>query len=164
VAKNSRFGYAWIIFALALAVHVLDEATHDFLSFYNPSVQAIRARLPFLRLPTFTFRVWLAGLVAGIVLLLCISPLAFRGARWMRMVAVPLAIVVGVFNASLHMLSSVYYHRWMPGVYSSPLLLMAALLLLVSSGHPQDDRARQCKRCGARTKRTFGAVGSDRMA
>ena len=129
MARNNRFGYAWITFALALAVHVLDEATHDFLSFYNPSVRAIRARMPFLPLPTFTFRVWLTGLSAGIVLLLCISPFAFRRARWMRMVAVPLSIVVGVFNASLHMLSSVYYHRWIPGVYSSPFLL------LVSSGY-----------------------------
>lgn len=51
----------------------------------------------------------------------------------MRLAALPLAIVVGVFNASLHLLSSVYYRRWMPGVYSSPLLLAAALFLLASA-------------------------------
>ena len=133
VAKNSRFGYAWVIFALALAVHVLDEATHDFLSFYNSSVMAIRERLPFLTLPTFTFRVWLAGLIAGIILLLCLSPLAFRATPWLRIIAMPLSIIIGVFNASGHILSSVYYQRWMPGVYSSPFLLMAGLCLLVSS-------------------------------
>lgn len=130
---DRRFGTAWLGFAAALAVRVTDEATHDFLSTYNPAALAIRARLPFLPLPTFTFSDWLGELLAGIALLLCVSPLAFRGARWLRRAALPLAIVVGVFNASLHMASSVYYGRWMPGVYSSPLLLVAALFLLVSA-------------------------------
>jgi uncharacterized membrane protein YphA (DoxX/SURF4 family) len=94
---------------------------------------ALRERLPFLPLPTFTFAVWLTGLCVAIALLVCISPLAFRRTRWTRIAAWPLGIVVGVFNASLHLLSSVYYRRWMPGVYSSPFLLAAALFLLVSS-------------------------------
>jgi hypothetical protein len=71
--------------------------------------------------------------MAVVALLLCLSPLAFRGARWLQVSAIPLGIVMGLFNASLHMLSSVYYHRWMPGVYSSPLLLTAAILLLMSA-------------------------------
>lgn len=132
-APNRRFGMAWVAFALALAVHVADEATHDFLSMYNPSVRAIRARLPFLPLPTFTFRVWLTLLIAGILLLLCLFPFAFRGASWLRLLSRPLGILVGVLNATLHISSSVYFHRWMPGVYSSPLLLTAALVLLASS-------------------------------
>lgn len=123
---------AWVAFALALAVHVTDEATHDFVSTYNPNARAIRARLPFLPLPTFTFGVWLALLIAGILLLLCLSPFAFRGNRWLRMSSLPLGIVVGVLNAALHIGSSIYLHRWMPGVYSSPLLLVAALYLLAS--------------------------------
>jgi hypothetical protein len=133
VIPRRHFGIAWISFALALALHVTDEATHDFLSTYNPSVRAIRARLPFLPLPTFTFGVWLALLISGIILLLCLSPLAFRGNRWLRVVSWPLAIVVGVMNAALHISSSIYFHRWMPGVYSSPVLLIAAVFLLVSS-------------------------------
>jgi hypothetical protein len=36
-------------------------------------------------------------------------------------------------NAALHISSSIYFHRWMPGVYSSPVLLIAAVFLLVSS-------------------------------
>lgn len=43
---------------------------HDFLTTYNAYVHAIRVWLPFLPLPTFTFAVWLTGLVAGILLLL----------------------------------------------------------------------------------------------
>ncbi len=133
VRPNRRFGIAWVTFALALAVHVTDEATHDFLSTYNSSVHAIRAHLPFLPLPTFSFRVWLALLIAGIFLLLCLSPFAFRGASWLRTFSQPLAVVVGVLNATLHIGSSIYFHRWMPGVYSSPILLLAAIYLLANS-------------------------------
>jgi uncharacterized membrane protein required for colicin V production len=132
VAVNRRFGIAWVMFALAVAVHVTDEATHDFLSTYNSSVRTIRARLPFLPLPTFSFRVWLALLIAGIFLLLCLSPLAFRGNSWLRIVCRPLGILVGLLNATLHIGSSIYFHRWMPGVYSSPFLVLAAIYLLAS--------------------------------
>jgi drug/metabolite transporter (DMT)-like permease len=130
---NRRFGIAWLAFAASLAIHVTDEATHDFLTTYNASVHAIRARLPFLPIPTFTFSVWLTGLIAGILLLLCLAPLAFRGSRWLRIIAWPLALIVGIFNALLHMGSSLYLHRWMPGVLSAPLLFLAAIFLLARS-------------------------------
>jgi len=131
--RTRRFGIAWVAFALALAVHVTDEATHNFLAVYNPSVLAIRARLPFLPIPTFTFGVWISLLIAGIVLLLSLSPLAFRDSDWLRIAAWPLGLIIGIANASLHISSSIYYQRWMPGVYSSPVLLLAATYLLAAS-------------------------------
>jgi len=129
---NRGFGIAWLLFAIALGFHVADEATHNFLSTYNPSVRAIRERFPFLSLPTFTFAVWLTLLIVGILLSLCLSPLAFRGTPWLRIVSLPLGIVVGVLNAALHIGSSIHFHRWMPGVFSSPLLLLAATYLLAT--------------------------------
>jgi len=63
-------GPAWVALCVALAIHVADEALTDFLSVYNPAVRAIRARFPFLPLPTFTFRIWLGGLIVVTVLLL----------------------------------------------------------------------------------------------
>lgn len=42
-----RFGTAWVALTLSLAVHVTDEALTDFLSIYNPTVQAIRSRFSF---------------------------------------------------------------------------------------------------------------------
>jgi hypothetical protein len=33
--SNQRFGIFWLVFGYTLAVHVLDEASHDFLSVYN---------------------------------------------------------------------------------------------------------------------------------
>ena len=40
-----QFGVAWIAFALAVALHVSDEANHDFLATYNPNARAIRRHL-----------------------------------------------------------------------------------------------------------------------
>lgn len=131
--RRRAFGFAWVAFAVALGLHVYDEATHNFLSVYNPTAEAIRHRLPFLPLPTFTFAVWLTGLCTAIALLLMASPIAFRNVRWLRVAACPLGIVVGIVNASLHLLSSAYYHRCMPGVLSSPLLIVAAVFLLLSA-------------------------------
>ena len=130
---HRSFGIAWLVFAVALAVHVADEAKHDFLSTYNPTVRAIRARLPFLPIPTLTVKRWLGQLIAGIALLFALSPLAFAGSHPLRLAAWPLAIVVGIFNAGLHFGTSAYYRRCMPGVYSSPLLLAASIFLLAAS-------------------------------
>lgn len=130
---DRRFGTAWMAFAFAFALHFMDEAVHDFLSVYNPAIRRIRDHLPFLPLPTFSFKAWIALLIAGFVLLLCLAPVAFRGSGWLRVVSRPVAILAGVLNALLHLASSAYLHRWMPGVYSSPFLLAAALYLLSAS-------------------------------
>jgi hypothetical protein len=126
-----NFGWGWVALSLALACHVTDEALTNFLSVYNPMVLALRQRVPFLILPTFTFRVWLSGLVLGIVLLLALSPFAFRHARWLTIPAYVLGIMM-VFNGAQHIVGSVYMTRWMPGVYSSPLLLASSVYLLAS--------------------------------
>ena len=126
-----NFGLAWIAFALAVALHVADEASHDFLATYNSNARAIRAKLH-LPVPVFTFRMWLMGLMAGITLLLALSPLAFHGSHWLRGTALPLAILVGVFNALLHLGGSLLYRRKMAGVLSAPVLLATGAWLLWS--------------------------------
>lgn len=127
-----RFGYAWIFLAAALALHVTDEAMTDFLSVYNPAVRAIRERLPFLPIPTFTFGVWLTGLCIGILLLFCLSPLAFRGNRFLIWIAFPLSIIM-FGNGLLHIAGSFYLGRLMPGVYSAPILLLASAWLFINA-------------------------------
>ena len=128
-AGASRFGLAWVALCGALAIHVVDEALTDFLSVYNPAVQAIRARFSFLPLPAFTFPVWLGGLITVTILLFALSPAAFREEPVMR----PAAYVFGVVmagNGLLHLVGSVYMRRAMPGVYSAPLIVAAAVYLL----------------------------------
>lgn len=126
-----NFGLAWIAFALAVALHVADEARHDFLAVYNPNARAIRRRLH-VPVPVFSFRAWLSGLVAGIALLLLLSPLAFRGTQWIRIAALFLAAIVGLGNALLHIGASLHYRKKMAGVLSSPFLLAAGGWLLLS--------------------------------
>jgi len=124
------FGRAWLALAGALAIHVTDEALTDFLAVYNSTVLVIRARLPWSPLPTFTFRVWVFGLAALVALLFALSPAASRGARWIAVVAVPFsAMMIG--NGLLHVGSSIYLWRFMPGVYSSPILITASVLSLI---------------------------------
>ena len=139
-ARNARFGAAWLLFALALALHAIDEANHHFLAYYNPNARMIRERLH-IPVPVFTPEMFALTLGAAVMLLLLLTPSAFRGARWMRWLAVPLAIVAGIGNALLHIISSAYFHRFMPGVYSSPVLLVAAIFLLVAA-KPRSDRAK----------------------
>jgi len=126
----AQFGFAWLALAAAIAVHVADEALTGFLGVYNPAVRRIRAILPWLPLPTFTFPIWIAGLGAGIALLLALGPAAFRGAHWVVVAAVPLSVIM-IGNGLGHLGSSAYMRRLMPGVYSSPLLIAAAVLALV---------------------------------
>jgi hypothetical protein len=123
---------AWVCLAVALALHVTDEALTGFLPVYNGIVGEIRASLPWLPLPTFTFPVWLAGLVLGILVLLALTPAVSRGAHWIRVVSLVLSIVM-IGNALAHLGASVYWGRVAPGAYSSPLLLLAAVALLVTA-------------------------------
>jgi hypothetical protein len=128
-ADRRNLGRAWLGVCFALAIHVADEALTDFLSVYNPSVIAIRQRLPWLPLPTFTFGIWLAGLIFAVVLLLLLSRFAFRGARWMALLSYPFGVLM-LLNGLNHIAWSFYFRRWMPGVYSSPLLMIASIYLL----------------------------------
>ena len=125
------FGWGWVALCIALAIHVLDEALTDFLSDYNPAVRAVRARFPFLPLPTFTFPIWLGGLTVVTLLLFALAPAAFRGAPGMRGAAYVFGIVMAG-NGLLHIAGSLYMRRLMPGGYSAPLILAAAVYLLAS--------------------------------
>src|SRR5687768_8614122 len=60
---RDRWALAWAGLTAAFAVHVVDEATHDFLAWYNPSAIRLQERLEGLPFPpVFSFTVWLAGL------------------------------------------------------------------------------------------------------
>jgi hypothetical protein len=127
-----RHGIAWTLLALALALHVADEAANDFLSVYNPSVLRIRQAVPWLPLPVFTFDVWIAGLIAAVLLLLVLSRFVFLGRRW----TIPASYLLGGFmtlNAIGHFAGSLVMGRAMPGVYSSPFLFAASIFLIFTA-------------------------------
>jgi hypothetical protein len=125
-------GVAWVALAIALALHVLDEALHGFLSYWNPAALEMRERLSSFFPPTFSFEAWLTGLIVGVIILLALSPFAFRRARWLRPVALALSVIM-ILNAGSHFSWSVVRGEVVPGTYSSPVLLVAALFLLVAA-------------------------------
>lgn len=120
----------------ALAIHVVDEALTDFLAVYNPTVLAVRQRYPSLPLPEFTFETWLSLLIFAILALVAASYFVWKG-RWaMRPISHVFAIVM-LLNGLLHIAWSIYAWKLMPGVYSSPLLLVASIALIVyTRAHP----------------------------
>jgi hypothetical protein len=129
-----------VALAVALALHVIDEAAHDFLSWYNPAALAIRQRLPWLPLPVFGFTEWIAGLAAGVLLLLVLSPLAYRANRALRIVAIVLGVLMTA-NGLNHLIASAWSGRLMPGAISSPLLIAASVWLLRAAARARPARA-----------------------
>jgi hypothetical protein len=129
---SRTWGWSWLALTGALAFHVADEAANDFLGVYNPTVRAIRARFPFLPFPTFTFAIWLTGLILAVVVLAALSVFVFRGRRAARYLAWPYGVFMFV-NGLQHIAGSVYMRRLMPGVISSPLLLATSVALLIAT-------------------------------
>ena len=138
-SRLRRLGMAWVGFGIVLALHVTDEALTGFLSVYNPTVLALRAQLGFWPMPTFSFGIWLSGLIIGVAFLVSLSPFAFRNARLFRPFSYFCVAVVGLLNALGHTVATILGHtvasvrfaRPAPGFYSSPLLFLAACWVLL---------------------------------
>jgi hypothetical protein len=128
----ARWRRAWLGLAAALGLHVTDEALTDFLPAYNRVVSSMRESVPWLALPTFTFPVWLTGLVLLVATLFALTPMLLRGARWLRPVSYFLGVLM-VGNALGHLGASILLRRVAPGALSSPVLLVAAVSLLIAT-------------------------------
>jgi hypothetical protein len=136
--QESKLLVSWLLLCAAIALHVLDEATHNFLAVYNPSVLALRTRVPWLPVPVFSFKLWIGGLAIAIALLLSLSPFVSRGARWVRRVAFVVSVLM-IANGLNHTagtilgrtVGSVHFPRPMPGFYSSPTLIAASIYVLI---------------------------------
>src|ERR1700687_6089905 len=86
-ALVDNFGLAWVLLCLAFCAHVADEALTGFLDVYNPTVTAMRAALGWFPMPTFEYREWLIGLIVANLILLALTPLAYRNAWGLRPLA-----------------------------------------------------------------------------
>jgi hypothetical protein len=130
--STRAWALSWMGLALAFGLHVADEAANDFLAFWNPLVESLRDRLPVLPLPTFSFELWLGGLIGTTVILLALTWFVRRGAAWMRPVSYVLAVIM-LGNGLVHIVGTVIEGRRIPGVHSSPILLLAAGLLFATA-------------------------------
>ena len=142
--SRRRHWLAWMALCGALAVHITDEALTGFLDWYNPTVRAVREKYPLIPLPTFTFEIWLSLLICAVVMLVAASYFVWKG-RWaMR----PISHVFAVFmlvNGLLHIAQSIYMRELMPGVYTSPLLIVASIALIAYTLAYQRERAMIAK-------------------
>lgn len=120
---------AWLLLMVALALHVTDEAVTGFLPFYNDMVLTLRERWGFFPMPTFTYSAWLGGLITGLVIGFLLTGRVGRGGPVARAL-VGIFSVLMIANALGHLLGSVYFARLLPGFWSSPVLLPAALHML----------------------------------
>ena len=114
---------------LAFALHVVDEAVNDFLPLYNSVVGEWRDTYSWVPLPLFTLSGWLTLLIVALIVLASLTPLFFKGSRSVR----PVAWFFGglmVANALGHFGMSIYMGAFAPGVFSSPVVLVAAVALL----------------------------------
>jgi hypothetical protein len=130
---DRHLGRGWLLLTAAVALHVADEAAHDFLSFYNSILLSVRERWAWFPMPRFTYEGWLTGLITGILILLLLTPFAYRRASWL----VPLAWIYGVLmtlNGIGRTAISLAQGRVVAGVYSSPVPLAAAVYLLWALG------------------------------
>lgn len=134
----SGFGTAWIALTIAFALHVLDEAATGFLSIYNPTVSAMRERIAWFPMPNFDFREWLLGLIAAVAVCLILTPLAGMNARWLRPLAWIYAVImflnaIGHTAVTIlgHTVAAVHVPRPAPGFYSSPILIVGSVWLML---------------------------------
>jgi hypothetical protein len=137
-ARPGSFGAPWLALCAAFALHIVDEALTGFLAVYNPTVVSVRQRWPWFPMPVFEYREWLIGLIAACAILTCLAPLAFRGVRGLRPLAWIFAVIMllnglGHTLATIlgHTVESVTFPRPAPGFYSSPLLLVASIWMML---------------------------------
>lgn len=138
---TASFGSGWILLCLALAAHVVDGARSGFAATYSPWVVIA---------PMFASRSELAGAIFLVIILLALTPFARRGSRWMRVVAYVLAALamlrgVGIVVVLGMVVRTNRFVAAIPGLYSSPLLVVAAgfLLYCLRRSAPKEGAARQ---------------------
>jgi hypothetical protein len=134
----SGFGSAWFALCVAFALHIVEEATTGFLAVYNPTVTVLRERWGWFPLPPYEFRDWLTGVTLICAVLFCLTPIAARGMSGLRPFAWFYAILMllnglghTVFSILGRTVEVVTFPRPAPGCYSSPLLFVAALWLML---------------------------------
>ena len=127
-----RHYHAWLLLCVVFAAHVTDEALTGFLDLYNPTVRAMRERMPWLIVPTFTFPVWISLLGLAVIALLILSHWVKRDLHWTVYASYAFAFVM-LANGVAHLSFSLYKAQWMPGAYTSPVLLAAAVNLWIQT-------------------------------
>jgi hypothetical protein len=134
--RQRGFGLAWLLLSIAFALHVWDQAAHDFLGYYNATVLTLYGHFSWFPRMDMTFREWLTGLLVALLVCLCLAPFAFRNPGWLRPIAYLFAGIQFATGGGLILTTmlggtvpSVRFEGVGPGFYSSPLLLLCSVYL-----------------------------------
>ena len=135
---ESGFARPWLALCVALAVHVCDEALTGFLAVYNPTVLEAHRRWPWFPMPTFTFGMWLGGLIVVVIVAALLTPLAKANRRGFRILAW-IAAVLMFGNGLAHIAATIAGQtfadipvaRPAPGFDSAFLLLASSVWLMI---------------------------------
>lgn len=120
-----------------MALHAWDEAAHSFLTYYNATVLTLYGHLQgFLPRIDLENNRWLELWGMAILVGFSLTPWAFRNARWMRWLGFAVAGLTFLDGAGFIVaqilggpLGSVRFVGVGPGVYTAPLLIVAASYL-----------------------------------
>jgi hypothetical protein len=126
---HDRLSISWLFLVLCLLMHVIDEALNNFLDLYNPIVLKIKQSVPFLPLPTFTFRIWIAGLSFLIIILFFLTPLVYNRNK-LAISLIQIFSILMIFNGLGHIFGSIYYSKMIAGMVSSPFLIIASICVI----------------------------------
>jgi len=136
---GNNFGMPWLFLCLAFGLHTWDEAAHEFLKYYDATVLALYGHFSWFPRMDMEFRTWLGGLVVVNLILLALTPWAFRNASWLRPVAYVFAAIQflnGMWHIAAtirgHTVPSVQFNGPAPGVYTAPILLVLSAYLVWS--------------------------------
>jgi len=122
---------AWLYLCLHLAAHSVEEALNGFVEVWSPFLASVRARTG-LPTPQFVFAGWLTMLIIGIVVLTAMTPLVARGVRGFKIASYLFAGLM-IANGVNHLASPLYLGRFLPGQYTSPLLILASIWLILET-------------------------------
>jgi hypothetical protein len=82
-----NLGIPWLLLCLSFAAKILDDALNDFLGYYNPTILTLYGHFSWFPRIDLNFREWLVGVIVAEVVLLLLTPFAFRNSRFVRPIA-----------------------------------------------------------------------------
>lgn len=122
-------GRAWLLLCSVLVIHVAEEASTGFLNVFSPLILKTGAFFG-LSIVMSRYVIWLSVIATLVAVLFALTPLVYRGKRWLVKGSYILAVLM-IGNASLHLSSPLLLGYFLLGEFTSPLLIAASIWLVI---------------------------------
>jgi len=128
--NRNGIGRPWLALCFCLTVHVAEEVYTGFLPFYSDATRAVSELFPYVTSPSLVLAASMWMSVAFVAALTALAPFAYRGAIWMRVATIGVALIA-LANVTGHAGGSMLVGHPLPGVYTTPLLAIVGVYALV---------------------------------